>query len=101
MGYSIIPSDEFIADYDETVHYLTGTLHSKQAAEKLDAALVKAGDNLSWNPRMMHVSYDPDLAVQDCREYPVHNYVIVYRVKGNEVQLLRLFHQSQVKKIRG
>lgn len=100
MAYQIKRTDDFLLDLDETYLYLTGVLCSQQAALKLRNAIVVAVDNLRANPFMMHVSYNSELAEKDCREYPVHHYVIVYRIHGEEVLLLRLFHQSQLKRVR-
>ena len=47
-------------------------------------------------PFIHALSRKPHLRGSDCREHPVENYVVVYRVEGEEVLFLRLFHQRQL-----
>ena len=96
MGYNVERTDAFEADLDATTRYLIGQLCSVQAAVSLYDAIEEAIVALGETPFIHALSRKPSLHEAACREHPVKNYVIVYRVVGDEVVFLRLFHQTQL-----
>ena len=71
-------------------------LHSPASALKLARGVRNAAETLSTFPNIGALSSNPNLLHADYREYLVESYIIVYRVEGQQVLLLRLFHQSQL-----
>lgn len=96
MGYSVNRTEAFEADLESAAFYLTAQLHSPQAARALFDAIEKAIGILGEVPFIHALSRKPHLRESGCREHPVESYVVVYRVEGDEVVFLRLFHQRQL-----
>ena len=89
-------TEAFEDDLVNTLRYLSERLASPRAAENLMHKVDVAEELLICQPFLHAVSRKPNLHSYDCRECLVDNYVIVYRVVGDEVVFLRLFHQTQL-----
>lgn len=96
MAYSVGRTLAFEEDLRSTVSYLIEQLGSSQAASKLFDEVERAIDILGETPFVCAPSRKPCLRGRGYREYLLDDYVIVYKVEGNEVWLLRLFHQKQL-----
>lgn len=96
MAYAIHESESYRADVEGAVDYLVSVLHSPKAAIDLLDALEHVYEELQNMPSLYAVSRKPELARKNCRERLVGGYAVVYRLDGEEVFLLRLFHQSQL-----
>lgn len=76
------------ADFDDIWEYI--------AADNADAAdlwmerFVGAFRLLAENPGIGHVR--ADLTARPCRFWPVDNYLIIYRVRPNEVEIVAVTH---------
>lgn len=95
MAYEVIPTEPFEREYDGIVQYLVVGLRAPDAARRLLSGMEKAREVLSDNPRIRAVSRKPLLEALELREYHVCNYVVVYRIEGEKVFLLHMFHQRQ------
>lgn len=95
MAYTINKSSSFEYDYDGILSYLVDDLKSPRSALSLINEMDKAIEFLETTPYANSVSIRPALAKNGYREMPVKNYVVVYRVRGRMVYLVRMFHQTQ------
>ncbi|CVH80234.1 type II toxin-antitoxin system RelE/ParE family toxin [Rubneribacter badeniensis] len=95
MAYTVSKSHCFEEDYDSILAYLLNELKAPRAALTLMGEVEKALDLLERDPFIHAVSRLPALGAGGCREHLVKNYRIVYKVRGSEVYLLRMFHQAQ------
>lgn len=95
MGYTINKSLHFECDYDDILAYLVDDLKSPRAALALINEMDKVIDFLETTPFANSVSMKPALTKNEYREKMVKSYVVVYRVQGQIVHLVRMFHQTQ------
>ena len=95
MAYSFVATDAFERDYDSALAYITYELGAPKAAARMldmmDASIEKIADN----PFLNAISTKPTLEALEYREEFVGNYVMLYRVEGNDIVAKRLFHMSQ------
>jgi len=63
------------------------------AADKLVASFFKTFHNLAANPRIGRIR--PEFSGGDLRVFPVRNYVVFYRIRGNEIEVARVIHGSR------
>ena len=89
----------FTTAFEEDVHnallYIETVLASPQAAQKLMKAIDKEILRIATQPFICAISAKPYLKEHEYRECFVNHYVIIYRLHGEEIVFLRLFHQSQ------
>lgn len=95
MAYEIVATATFEDEYDRIVRYHLEVLQTPQGARNLVDAMDAMADRLSGNPKMMAISRKERLLGLELREYPVRNYVVVYRIEGDAVYLEHMFHQTQ------
>ena len=96
MAFEVHTTAAFEEDVEATLAYLSGSLGSPAAAESLMEAIDQAELLLRDQPFIHAVSGKSGCAEHAYRTHCVKNYVIVYKVEGDEVWLLRLFHQTQL-----
>ena len=96
MGYSVVFIQEFEADYDAILGYLSVQSGSPQAAIALMDSFDAAVELLADNPLINAVSLKPQLAAHECRAHHVGSYVIVYTVRDEMVVFVGMFHQRQL-----
>lgn len=82
-------TDDALEDIEATYDYLAR--FNPVAAQRVAEALFIAGDSLAVFPHRGRIGIRPDT-----RELlSVQPYVIVYRIIGEEVQILRVWHGAQ------
>lgn len=95
MGCRVVLARAAERDRDETVEYMIDILGSRAAAagflDDLDALFA----NLERFPHMYPESAESRLARMGYRKAPIGGYVALYRLRGDEVQVARIFHQRQ------
>ena len=94
MAFAVERTEAFEADLDEVVTYLIGEGVSQAALALLDE-VENAIESLGSNPYLHAISRKPALRNRELREFLVKRHVIVYEVAGEDVVLLRLFHQMR------
>ena len=96
MGYSIRITEAFEDDLLSALSYLIEARGANGAAKRLMREVDEAKTLLVAQPFMHAFSKKPRLGDFGYREHFLSKHVIVYRVEGDEVLLLRLFHQAQL-----
>ena len=96
MAYEVDRALSFEEDLNAAASYLIEELGSPQSASSLFDEVEHAIEVLEEMPFIHAVSKRLNLREWAYREYPVKNYVIIYRVEGDKVYFLRLFHQTQL-----
>lgn len=95
MAHRVLYTDSFEREYDEIVCYHIEHINSPKAAENFIDAMDHALSLLAEMPAANAISTKPGFDSLELREHLVMNYVLVYRIEGDAVYLLHLFHQSQ------
>lgn len=94
--FSICVTDAFDDDLRDVLSYLMVDCGLPNAAERMVRAVDRAKELLTCSPFMNAVSSRPRCFGRSCREHYILKYVIVYRIDGEAVWFLRLFHQAQL-----
>jgi toxin ParE1/3/4 len=87
----VILSPEAIADLQSIRTYIA--TDNPDAAARVAVRIVAACDSLDFMPNRGRPG-----AEQGTRELPVRPYVIVYRVKPEGVEIIRIWHMAQSRK---
>lgn len=82
-------------DRDLIVLYLFAKLDSPQAASRFLDELDGSIETLGAEPKAFEFARDETLARRKIRRGLFMNYVTPYRVLGNTVVVMRIFHQRQ------
>lgn len=82
-------------EIDNICNYLQDTLKSEQAKDNFTKTLALQIDLLSMFPKMYPRSPIPEIAEFEGRIAPVNNYVLVYVVEDDAVNILHAFHSRQ------
>jgi toxin ParE1/3/4 len=88
----VVWTDRAIARLSSTYEFVAQ--HSPTAAHGLVAALIERGDSLSGLPRRGRAL--PGHEDADLRELIDGNYRLVYRVKGETVEILTVFERHRL-----
>lgn len=96
MGYSARVAEAFEDDLFEVLAYLIESHGANDAAGCIMQEVDRAKTLLTEQPFIHAVSSKPRFAERSYREHFIKGYVIVYRIVGEEVLFLRLFHQAQL-----
>ena len=76
--------------------YLTGTLSNPQAAKTLAGKIDRTISLLEGQPELFPVCAEPRLRRMECRKAPLGaSYLLLYRVEGPRVLVLRFCHSRQ------
>ena len=76
--------------------YLTGTLANPQAAKTLANKIDRAISLLEDRPGLFPICAEPRLRRMECRKAPLgSSYLLLYRVEGPRVLVLRFCHSRQ------
>ncbi|WP_428420526.1 type II toxin-antitoxin system RelE/ParE family toxin [Paraeggerthella hominis] len=94
--FSICVADTFDDDLRDVLSYLMVDCGSPNAAERMVRAVDRAKELLACSPFINAVSSRPRWLGRSYREHYVLKYVIVYRIDGEVVWFLRLFHQARL-----
>lgn len=97
MGYRLIITDRAEKLLDGLVNYLLYKLKNQQAAIHLLDNIERIYDRLEENPFQFPLSMDTYLLHKGYREavLPDMNYVLIFKIEGNNVYVLGVFHQLE------
>lgn len=97
MGYRLIITDRAEELLDGLVNYLLYKLKNQQAAIHLLDNIERIYDRLEENPFQFPLSMDTYLLHKGYREavLPDMNYVLIFKIEGNNVYVLGVFHQLE------
>ena len=82
-------------DRDRIIAYLLGISDNAKSAGKLLDALDSVISHLSENPLMYEAVAETRLAARGYRRVLFSNYIALYYVENDTVELSRIFHQKQ------
>lgn len=97
MAYELIVTEHADKLLDNLVYHLLYQLKSKQAARRLLNEIEKIYKRLEENPLQFPYSKDTYLASRGYHEaiVPQMNYIIIFSVKKNVVNVVGIFHQLE------
>lgn len=97
MSYKLNITENADELLDHLVYYLIHRLKNKQAARHLLDGIDRIYDYLIENPYQYPLCTDYYLAKKNYRNaiIPQMNYIIVYEIKNDEVNILGIFHQLE------
>ncbi len=87
MAHRVAPQAE--TDLEDIAYYVFRETGSIEIAERLIDSITDRFALLGKNP---HIGRRRDDLRHDLRGFPVGRYVILYRVDGNDAQILRVVH---------
>ena len=96
MGFDVSVTDAFEGDLREIPSYLIEEKGSVSAARNVMNAIDEAKELISACPYINAISKKARFSGRPYREHFIRGYVIVYKVVGNDILFLRLFHQAQL-----
>lgn len=97
MAYKLVITDRADELLEKLVYHLIFRLKNKQAAKHLLDGVAKVYDRLESNPRQFPISSDAFLAKRGYHEavVPQMDYVIVFDIRSDVVNIVGIFHQSE------
>ena len=97
MGYRLIITDRAEELLDGLVNYLLYKIKNQQAAIHLLDNLERLYDRLEEKPLQFPLSADTHLLHKGYREavFSDMNYVLIFKIEGNNVYVLGVFHQLE------
>lgn len=97
MIYNLIITDRAKELLDELVCHLIYRLKNEGAASHLFDGIEKIYDRLEENPYQFPDSKDPYLKHMGYKEAVVTdmNYILIFKIEGNGVYVLGIFHQLE------
>lgn len=97
MAYNVIVTQRADELLEHILSYLIYWLKNEQAARHLLDEIERIYDCLEENPLQFPLSRDAYLSKREYREAVTGqmDYVIVFRVKGNDVNIAGIFHQLE------
>ena len=97
MAYNLSVTEHSEELLDNILHHLIYQFKNKQAAKHLLDEIEHIYNRLEENPLQFPICRDTYLAKRGYREAVTRqmDYVIVFRVKKNVVNIVRIFHQME------
>lgn len=95
MAYSIHFVAEALVDQESIVHYLAETLTNHEAAKHFVGELEEVVSLLEEMPGAFPFPNEPRLRTLGYQKALFMNYALLFRVEGEAVYIVRIFHQSQ------
>lgn len=95
MAYKLVKTDSFQHDLDAVIGYIVMALENKPAAAALLDAIEQSFDGIERMPLMYEACRDPHLRELGYRKVVIRNYIMVYQVDEDKVNLMRLFYGRQ------
>lgn len=95
MAYKKVILKSAQAEYRDIVSYLVEVLKSPQAAAHFMNEFDYQLDLIAETPEMFSLSRMPELAARGYRAAHVNNYLMLYKIQGQNVVVAHVFHQSQ------
>lgn len=95
MAYKKVILKSAQAEYRDIVSYLVEVLKSPQAAARFMNEFDYQLDLIAEAPEMFSLSRMPELAARGYRAAHVDNYLMLYKIQGQNVVVAHVSHQSQ------
>jgi plasmid stabilization system protein ParE len=97
MAYKLIVTKRAEVLLDNIVYHLLYRLKNKQAVKHLFDGIENVYDRLEKNPEQFPISRDSYLAAKGYREavVPEMNYIIIFSIGTNVVNVVGIFHQLE------
>ena len=95
MAYKVVFDESAIVEYVEIVDYLVATKSSKTAAKNFVAEMQKILDLIAANPDNFGLIKIKQLRKLGFDKVNINNYLMLYKVKSNKINIKHIFHQSQ------
>lgn len=97
MIYKLVVSKHAAELLDNLLHHLLYHLKSEQTASHLLEGIAHIYNRLEENPFQFPISKDPYLNKKNYREaiVPKRNYILIFCVKAQTVNILGIFHQLE------
>ena len=95
--YNVVISPSANADLFNILRYIAQELENPQAASSLADGVEKCYSDLQAMPSAHALCADPLLRLKGYRKYPVGNYLVIFRVveEDMEVRVVHIFHETQ------
>lgn len=92
MKYYIEYSEESKQDLIEIKKYIKNNLQEPQTAENLINKIRREINNLKSNPNI-HAIIDDDIIINlEIRKLIIDNYIVFYRIKNENIQIVRIMY---------
>ena len=97
MAYKLVISDNANQQLESILDYIVYRLKNNQAAKSLINDIEKAHAKLREIPEVFGYCNDRYLAIKQYRKLTLekHDYVILYKVKGEVVTIYGIFHMLE------
>ena len=95
MAYKVKLTKQAEDDYRAIVAYLIDTFESQQAARHFLNELENVITHLGEIPLAYSSVEEPRLRAMGYRKVPLMNYVLIFRIKDEQVYVIHIFHQQQ------
>ena len=97
MGYKLIISERAERHIDNIIDYVVNTLKNPGAAKAILSDIEEAYDKLEYMADALSYCNDQYLAKRGYRKIILssHNYLIKYRIEGDEVRISGVFHMRE------
>ncbi len=90
--YNIDYSKEAKEDLVEIKQYIKYNLQEPETAEKLITKIKNEINNLKHNPKIYGVIDDELIRKLEIRKLIVDNYIIFYRIKNDNIEIVRIMY---------
>ncbi|MBS6398156.1 MAG: type II toxin-antitoxin system RelE/ParE family toxin [Clostridiales bacterium] len=102
MAYRLIITDRAEELLDQLVNYILFKFRNEPAAKRLLDGIEQLYDRLEYNPYQFADCRDSFLKSKGYKEAVVKgmNYILIFRIDGNDVYVLGIFHQLENYKVK-
>lgn len=97
MGYKLIISERAERHIDNIIDYVVDTLKNPGAAKAILSDIEEAYDKLEYMADVLGFCNDYYLAERGYRKIFLsnHDYLIIYRIEGDEARISGVFHMRE------
>ena len=94
--YNVEYSIESKQDLIGIKKYIKHNLEEPEIAEKLISKIRKAINNLKNNPEKFAIIDDDLIKKLEVRKLIIDNYIVFYRIKDNNIQIVRIMYGRRI-----
>ena len=92
IKYNIVYSKESKQDLIGIKQYIKYNLQEPDIAQKLISKMREEIDNLKYNPEIYSIIDDDLIKRLEIRKMIVNNYIVFYRVKKDNIEIVRIMY---------
>ena len=92
IKYNIVYSKESKQDLIGIKQYIKYNLQEPDIAQKLISKMREEIDNLKYNPEIYSIINDDLIKRLEIRKMIVNNYIVFYRVKKDNIEIVRIMY---------